>query len=200
MDYTTIPTREKRSKKSNDTKNKIYICARNLFRQYGYENVSVRMITEAAGVSIGSFYHFYSSKSDLLSAMSNRLNEMFALPENLDYSTADCKKTLLTFYEEFCRRISLFTQEQLYEIVYSKGGNKTLLLRNRTYRSFMVEMLSGFKKAGQLKKDCSVEEMEDLIMTCFYGTVAHWVLCDTSYPLYAKLCSVLGCIVDRYLA
>lgn len=38
-----------------------------LFREKGYENVSVGMICDACGVTSGSFYHHFSSKEDLLS-------------------------------------------------------------------------------------------------------------------------------------
>ena len=38
-----------------------------LFREKGYENVSVGMICEACGVTSGSFYHHFSAKEELLS-------------------------------------------------------------------------------------------------------------------------------------
>lgn len=38
-----------------------------LFREKGYENVSVGMICDACGVSSGSFYHHFSSKDELIS-------------------------------------------------------------------------------------------------------------------------------------
>ena len=38
-----------------------------LFRERGYENVSVGMICEACGVTSGSFYHHFSAKEELLS-------------------------------------------------------------------------------------------------------------------------------------
>ena len=38
-----------------------------LFREKGYENVSVGMICKACGVTSGSFYHHFSSKEELLS-------------------------------------------------------------------------------------------------------------------------------------
>ena len=38
-----------------------------LFREKGYDNVSVGMICKACGVTSGSFYHHFSAKEDLLS-------------------------------------------------------------------------------------------------------------------------------------
>ena len=38
-----------------------------LFREKGYENVSVSMICKACGVTSGSFYHHFPAKEDLLS-------------------------------------------------------------------------------------------------------------------------------------
>lgn len=188
-----------RSQKSASVKQRIFRTGRDLFREYGYENVSVKMITEAAGVSTGSFYHFYGSKSALLEAVSLTVNDMFSLPENLDYAAADCKQTILSFYKDFSARMSSYRLGNLMEMFFPKGGNKTLMLQTRAYRRLMKTMLSGFQDAGKISADCSVDELEEIIMIGFYGTVHHWVLFEMQYPLYKKLCAVIGSILDGYL-
>ena len=49
------------------TKSKLSEKAIEMFRESGYENVSVGMICKACGVTSGSFYHHFSSKEELLS-------------------------------------------------------------------------------------------------------------------------------------
>lgn len=51
-----------------DTRSRVMQVARALFWKGGYSSVSVDDICEAAGVRKGSFYHFFSSKADLLVA------------------------------------------------------------------------------------------------------------------------------------
>ncbi len=57
---------ELRSNRSNENKRRITECAMQLISEKGFDAVSVSEITEAAGVSKGSFYTHFSSKEDLI--------------------------------------------------------------------------------------------------------------------------------------
>ncbi len=51
------------------TRDKIVTAAYACFMEKGYEQTSVRMILEKAGVATGSFYHFFPSKEELFEAV-----------------------------------------------------------------------------------------------------------------------------------
>ena len=55
----------KRQLQAAASKKKIFDTAQALFATYGYENVTVADICEDAGVSVGLFYNYYNSKSDI---------------------------------------------------------------------------------------------------------------------------------------
>ena len=46
------------------TKDKIYKVGIELIQKYGIDGVNVTQIAKAAGVSVGTFYHYYTSKLD----------------------------------------------------------------------------------------------------------------------------------------
>ncbi len=52
-----------------DTRDRIVKAAYGCFMEKGYEQTSVRMILEKAGVTTGSFYHFFPSKEELFEAV-----------------------------------------------------------------------------------------------------------------------------------
>ena len=52
-----------------DTRDRILTAAYACFLEKGYEQTSVRMILEKAGVTTGSFYHFFPSKEALFEAV-----------------------------------------------------------------------------------------------------------------------------------
>ena len=54
-----------RTRQADATRKRIYNTAIRLFKQYGYEQVSVSQIAKAANVGIGTFYHYYESKIEL---------------------------------------------------------------------------------------------------------------------------------------
>ena len=66
-----------RQTKSIETKNKIYKSAEQLFRKYGFDNVSVDSIVELAEVSKGSFYvHFESKNALIVTLMAEAVNKV----------------------------------------------------------------------------------------------------------------------------
>ena len=62
-------TLKNRQAKAIDTKNKLYDSADQLFRKYGFNNVSVDSIVENAGVCKGTFYVHFDSKKSLINAL-----------------------------------------------------------------------------------------------------------------------------------
>ena len=55
-----------------DTRDRIVRAAYACFMEKGYEQTSVRMILERAGVTTGSLYHFFPSKEELFEAVVDR--------------------------------------------------------------------------------------------------------------------------------
>ncbi len=52
-----------------ERKTEILQTARRLFYTEGYESVTVRQIIEAVGIAKGTFYHYFTSKEELLNAL-----------------------------------------------------------------------------------------------------------------------------------
>jgi AcrR family transcriptional regulator len=52
--------------------NEFLDAAQRLFMEKGYENTPISVIIDAVGVSKGAFYHYFSSKEELLDAISER--------------------------------------------------------------------------------------------------------------------------------
>lgn len=72
--------------RSMNTKQKIVEAAEHCFCQYGYYGSSVQKLTEAANVSIGSFYFYFKDKDELLIEVYKRQNEAFIQTINNSFS------------------------------------------------------------------------------------------------------------------
>ena len=185
MEDKTIPM--SRAQRSAETKERIYKAGRDLMRQYGFDGVTIKMITEAADVSIGTFYHFFQSKEDLLSRVSERANSLFSLPENLDYRQADCIGEITGFYKDFCEYMEEKGRDYAAEFMLGVRGNKTLFLHNRNYRIYMKTILNGFQAAGKIRSDCDIEKVEELLLVILTGVMYQWIADNDSGSLYETL-------------
>ena len=60
------PTQDWRSRKRDETHHRIYETAMRLFRERGYDHVSVGQIATAAGVSVPTFYAHFATKDHIV--------------------------------------------------------------------------------------------------------------------------------------
>jgi AcrR family transcriptional regulator len=65
-------------KKPEDRRKEIMDMAERLFMTEGYENTSVNTIVEKLSVAKGTFYHYFSSKEEILGAIFERYMDNFA--------------------------------------------------------------------------------------------------------------------------
>lgn len=68
----------KRQLQAQRTRHHIYDCALKLYYQKGFEHVTVNEIVEAAGVSVGTFYHHFKSKLEVIAIYHETLDTKYA--------------------------------------------------------------------------------------------------------------------------
>ncbi|MGO4737706.1 TetR/AcrR family transcriptional regulator [Bosea sp. 2KB_26] len=60
-------------KHPDDRRNELLDCAQALFFERGYERTTINDVIARAGISKGGFYHHFTAKEDLLTALATRL-------------------------------------------------------------------------------------------------------------------------------
>lgn len=93
-------------------KNTIIQTAINLFKEKGYENVTVDEITTQVGIAKGTFYNYFESKGDLLIYWASKCFANFDIHQTMDKtkSAEENLCCLLKIYvKAICEERSLFT-------------------------------------------------------------------------------------------
>jgi len=62
-------------KKAEERRSEILQKAQELFYEYGYNKTSVNMIIKSMNISKGAFYHYFSSKENLLDSLADQLSD-----------------------------------------------------------------------------------------------------------------------------
>ena len=94
-----------KKKSTQNTKKKIVSAAWKLFYEQGYDDTTVDDIVGESGTSKGSFYHYFSSKDELLSSLAYLFDEKYEeLIDSMD-SGMPCVEKLLFLNRELFRMI-----------------------------------------------------------------------------------------------
>jgi AcrR family transcriptional regulator len=104
-------------------------CAEKLFLVHGYEGVSIRQITKAAGSNVAAINYHFSGKTNLFREIfAERLDEItrnkLAMLEELDKQqpAADLEQTLSVYIRSFFDAFSSPESDRLTQIIYQEMG------------------------------------------------------------------------------
>lgn len=164
--------------KSQETKQRIFLAAKNILKKNGYEALSIKNICEEAGVSNGSFYHHFKTKDDLLSYY---IEEQPSInPEILDTpsSISDVINTIVHVYLNYVK----YCQELGVEFIanYYTPKNQSLNPLKRTARSYPIvtvqEYLQKNISAGIIKLNLPLDDVTTDIRMIVIGNAFEWCL------------------------
>ncbi len=142
-----------------DTRDRIVAAAYACFMENGYEQTSVRMILEKAGVTTGSFYHFFPSKESLFEAVIDRfLTEYASTFEAIcqDNELSAAQRCGLLFRELAKRAREYYGQlggERLHWSVACSLHEKTMASLLPSVEALLTEAL----RAGEAKSRMEID-------------------------------------------
>lgn len=167
---TSLPGRRSRG----DVPERVLLAATRLFAEHGYENTSVQQIVEAAGVTKGALYHYFSGKDELLAGTYARLldlqsaylEEYAALPasatERMRLVAASLARTILEHLDS-----AIVFQRSLH--LLSDPSRAAFREQRRDYRRTFERILHEGIEAREFRADLPV----DLAGYSFFGAVGY---------------------------
>lgn len=184
----------KQQLKSQETKKKIFLAAKNILKKNGYESLSIKNICEEAGVSNGSFYHHFKTKDDLLSYY---IEEQPSInPELLDTPSCltDVKNAVIHVYlnyVKYCRELGVEFMANYYT-----PKNQSLNPLKRTARSYPIvtvrEYLQQSMEAGIIRSSLNLDDITTDIRMIVIGNVFEWCLKDGDTDFEGNMKRSLG--------
>ena len=179
-------------KRSADTKEKIRKCAEVLFRERGFEDTSVNLIVQKAGISKGTFYVHYDSKDSLVADfITNTIGWMDSSYDAVLDSCADgipVSEVLLSLVKKVSHNI---TADLGYTIVQTVGSiqiRKTtnydmLLTFNKGLYASVYKLVKKGIEQGEFKTLISAESVAEDIVTAIRGFIFEWIVRYPNFDL-----------------
>lgn len=186
-----------RDKQALATKQRIYQCGVDLMSQHGYENITVEQIAKKANTSIGTFYHYFQSKFDLLGEV-YRLGDVFFqehTPELLD-KYENCAERIVAY---FC----------LYAQLSIDGGlgktrslyvptNTMFLTHGRAMQDLLTKILRQGQERGEIIDTIAPEIMTEKLFIVARGIIFDWCLHEGKSDLMVDMRDIIGRQAQSY--
>ena len=169
----------KKRTKGDKTKQLLYQCAITLFKQKGYDQVSVDEIVREAGTAKGTFYIYFESKADVLIYMLSAYDDYYdQIAQQLDpEESVDLRlKTIV-------KSSSVFTQDviglDLIQVLYANqltGKLKKELYTNRAMYRIVHQLLEEGQQKGEYLAEEDSIVLTNRLINWIRGTFFEWCL------------------------
>lgn len=171
-------------KKSN--KEKILEQVRQLIADGAFSEITIRGICEQAGVSIGSFYHYFQAKEDVIVELF-RSNAQRAAGKRAIESDK-CRRmgksaAYVRFQISFLEETSLDRLQFLYAYNITHYQSDSL----SQYRQIVRELLIRAAEKGQMKPEYAAQEVLDHLFTLILGNSIRYCMENGDYPVGEQL-------------
>ena len=203
MTLSAQPVRtSRRERKKEERRQRLYQAAVTLFRERGYDQVTVLDITERADLSKGTFFNYYESKSHVLLRYGRELAvDLLAHGRKL---RGDSARDL--FRRFFGRMGSVYRREgsfldtlvrqmpsdQELQEAHRRGSEELMDL----YRSFVERGIS----SGELRKDLDAGLVVELVRDVWLSSVRAWVSSQHGFSLETRVCQKLDLVFEGLCA
>jgi AcrR family transcriptional regulator len=155
------------------TRGRVLTAARDLFDEIGYDETTIRMVAERAGVAVGSVFTTFAGKAELLSqVMADRVDALQAelehLAPHLRGATVDRLRSIMAVHYGFeTRRLRLFVAYVACSFTWPADGAVAPIGRNHRFRGMLIDVLRGGVARGDVREDADVELFIDTLLAAY---------------------------------
>lgn len=144
-----------------DIEQKIFDGAIDLFSEYGYRKVDMKMISKKAGIAVGTLYNYYPNKKDLYIHVFRRswkdtFHKLDRVMEERIDNKEIIRKFIYTLYDEISKRKGL-GGELLKENVIDKEDKDTIFYIKEELMKKIEVLINNVKEVEGLKLDEGME-------------------------------------------
>lgn len=178
-----VHNRKGRRDRAEETKLHIFNTALKLLDEIGFEKLTIRDIVRAAGVSIGTFYYYYSSKLDVFYEtyyLADQYFEETVAPQLVQETAVERIYCFFDHYAKYCSDITSIT---LTGILFNSDNKCFDRESTQGMLSILPELISFGQENAELRTDDSPHEVSRFLMISVRGLVYDWCIHEGCYNL-----------------
>lgn len=177
----------KRKVQANKTKKKIFNVSIGLMEKRGFNNMTIEDICKKAGVSVGTFYHYYKSKEDVFFELYRKSDAFFKdevapFLENENLNTSDKVVLYFKYYARYNSDKDLEYVRQLYNT-----NNKFFIDESRYMIVLLIEIIAKGQEINEIARDMSARDIAIYLFIVSRGIVFDWCIHEAGYDLEEKM-------------
>lgn len=181
-----------REARKRQLKERIFSEAIRLFKEKGYDNVTVEEIVQRCGVAKGTFFNYFPKKEGLLLHLGR--SQLEALKQILEKhgGAGDPREKISLIFRQLLSRYREQSESELLKLVISETIRSALLMKEQTehitlFQQGLAQLLNEAIASGALKTRFPSQTIASVLVALYFNSL-----------MAASLTEQAG--VDRYTA
>lgn len=158
-----------------------------LMNRVPFDELSVNEICETAGISVGSFYHYFEKKSDLLVGLLGLIDEHVESCVCPLMCEEDEISNLHRFAVEWAAYVDAHGLERSKLISSVEPSNNDMVGQKRSSVVFLESLIERGQKKGQITSEYSAAELAELYLLALRGITTDWSRNNGRYAIVDKM-------------
>jgi len=174
----------RRERKKQETRRKIFTAAMNLFHERGFEATTIDMIAEMADVARGTvFLHFPTKDAILAHWGQDILEEIHDRREEWDIDGCNCEEKVLHLFS-IALEINRENLPLVRILVKSTLTNQNHSHRQQiSLRNLFADILESGQEDGTLKEEVDAIIAANMLENIYLHAIHDWVLSEGDWPI-----------------
>ncbi len=177
------------------TKQRISEKAFQLFKEHGYDNVSVRQIASELDITTGALYYHFKNKADIL-INRTEVNEDIIRLKAFDASVTSKKEQIMSIFLNLIADFILYEGPEICTI--RMLGREMNINRSQSLKDILIELVSEAIKEKEFSDHYSPDAIVNSILYTFRGIAYCWATEQEQFELKPVLKSELSRVLDYY--
>lgn len=178
----------KRTLQGMETKKRLIECARKLFREKGYNSVTVDDIIKEANSSKGGFYTHFKTKEELLINMLPLVDDAYTAFLNMGIKPENSIEKISLFIQFAFKIIGEEIGLTFISAIYSSHikdltKDRFLIAPDRTYNQLLKKLIEEGQEKKEIKREMTPEHTAAILTSCIRGVVYDWCLYRGKFDL-----------------
>lgn len=178
----------KRTLQGIETKKRLIECARKLFKEKGYNSVTVDDIVKEANSSKGGFYTHFKTKEELLINMLPFVDDAYVAFLNTGIKPENSIEKISLFIQYVFKIIEGEIGLVFISAIYSshiKDSTKErfLISPDRSYNQLLKKFIEEGQEKKEIRRELTPEHAAAILTSCIRGVVYNWCLYKGEFNL-----------------
>ncbi|MDO3679827.1 TetR/AcrR family transcriptional regulator [Paenibacillus ehimensis] len=172
-----------RASRKQELKELIFVQSIKLFKEKGFDNVTVEEITQACGIAKGTFYNYFPKKEAVLLHLA--VSQLESVHESIqrNQNMPDLKQKLLHLFSNLFHQYA--EQPDMVRLVVSEMMRADMFIDAEMrivekFRQALAALLEDAKDKGLLTTQAASEDIAAVLTGVYFNSLLIWLSGDTA--------------------